>query len=230
MQFTCDNGEVTAMTSSNGTSYSIGPEITIADLTSNGGSNSSYWVDRSTGLSTEKFPIIINPPGGGVISNRVYSGAVGAYWAFTGNGTGTVGYFNGLPIRIESFVSDGAAFTLPGMGIYISPTLWNSLSHDEKIQLLAHEYGHQYTFNTLERMYGTVQAINQYIGISVYSVTSALDWTGDGNHMHTITEVWANYYGWLVMGCPPVWQGGGTVPHGYWDPAYYFPGMPGLPE
>lgn len=49
MQFTCDNGEVTAMTSSNGTSYSIGPEITIADLTSNGGSNSSYWVDRSTG-------------------------------------------------------------------------------------------------------------------------------------------------------------------------------------
>ena len=230
MQFQCDNGEVVSMTSTDGRIYYIGPEITISDFTP-GSDSGNFWVDKSTGLSTEKFPLLINPPGAGVVANRIYNGNVGSYWAFNNSSYGLVGYFNGIPVRVESLVSDGAAFTLPNMGIYISPSAWNNMNEAERVQLLAHEYGHQYTYDTYEAMYGTGQAISFYTVLSASSVLSAiLDWTGLGDHMHSPTEVWANKMGWIRMGQPPVWTGGGTVPYGYWNPDYWFPGMPGYPE
>ena len=125
------------------------------------------------------------------VSSFDLSKAYGASGQAAGNKTITgryVGKFEGANLYESKMMADGAAATLPGRGIILSPGQFSLNSTAEYTQqLLQHEFGHI--------LQSKIVGLDAYYGvIAPESLWSAARSTyGNWNHNTFWTETWANY-------------------------------------
>ncbi len=116
---------------------------------------------------------------------------------FTGSKADRSTYFEGVRVYGSTVgaLKDGAAFTLPGVGIFVNPRdLYD-------VDLLSHEFGHVLQ----ARIWGNQFFYGTIVPISVQSANEANnDRTFD--HMQTWTEWTANWFSYHYFGAPSNWD------------------------
>lgn len=114
-------------------------------------------------------------------------------------GPGTDEVFEGVRV-IDSTVGDldgGAAFTIPGVGIFMSNDYYSNKPKERK-DLLRHEFGHVLQ----HRRYGTAD----YSVVAAVSIWSALTSSNSRAHQDTWTEKQANTLSYLYFNMPSDWN------------------------
>jgi RHS repeat-associated protein len=105
------------------------------------------------------------------------------------------GYFEGVSVYTTTFgaCKDRAAFTVPGVGIFVNPKDVNNLD------MLRHEFGHVLQY----RAWGTFFYYSQIVPTSIQSAFST---NSDIEHQQTWTEWSANFLSWSYFGFPNDWD------------------------
>ena len=103
--------------------------------------------------------------------------------------------FHGVPVYFSTVgdLKNGAAFTLPGIGIFINPNARNDIG------TLRHEFGHW--------LVGAAEGVNTFNNFDVpYSFLSALFSKNEIEHQKSWSETRANDASYLFFGRPSDWD------------------------